>query len=176
MCSTKAVLNHLCCIRFLFCLYLDEQMNWTFAMLKHLRNIFHILTSENPIASKTLDLKHLYKEQTPLTNWKLVKLPLIYDFQLRLVLEGWKFYKWVVLMRYTSGKNFTLIGRTKPDFPVNQELFSIFSRIDIIHGEPKVLVDGKDMVLERWKLDMLYILIGCNQVLRSTSLIATENH
>ena len=42
-------------------------------MLKRLRNIFHIPASENIIASKTSNLKHLYKEQSPLTEWKLIK-------------------------------------------------------------------------------------------------------
>lgn len=42
-------------------------------MLKRLRNIFHISTSENILASKISNFKHLYKEQSPLTEWKLIK-------------------------------------------------------------------------------------------------------
>lgn len=42
-------------------------------MLKRLRNIFHLPTSDHSIASKNANFKHLYKEQSPLIEWKLIK-------------------------------------------------------------------------------------------------------
>ncbi len=41
--------------------------------------------------------------------------PLTNDFLLRMVLLGWNFQGWVILVRYASGENFSSIGRTRPD-------------------------------------------------------------
>jgi serine/threonine protein kinase len=42
-------------------------------MLKRLKNIFNTTLSDNSIASKTSKQNRLYKVQTPLNEWKLVK-------------------------------------------------------------------------------------------------------
>lgn len=42
-------------------------------MLKRLKNIFHIASSDTSIASKIVNFKHLYHEQSPLNEWKLIK-------------------------------------------------------------------------------------------------------
>jgi hypothetical protein len=48
-------------------------------------------------------------------NCCLLSPPLTNDFLLRMVLLGWNFQGWVILVRYASGENFSSIGRTRPD-------------------------------------------------------------
>ena len=68
--------------------------------------------------------------------------PLRKNFPLRMVRLSWNFQGWVILLRYASGKNFSSIGHTRPNYHMIHRSFLAFRRPVITRSLKEMYTSG----------------------------------